>query len=206
MYRFIKVDKFDIGQNFWENNYQIRFIEPFKELYDRDKTENKQQSSNEMWCLWLYCDPSYSNKIGKLPEEEKKSAILAYYPKFNFKDEVINKCIISYSEKCLSEAAQLFRTSLKSIQTLQNAIDDKLISDGVTFNETINIGNNRYLKKEGTAKQITSLKKEMVVLWREYDKIKKQFEEEQSELRLYGGGKQTLMESGGLRLIKDEEE
>lgn len=207
MYKFFHIrTPVDLNYNIWIENQQLKYIEPFKSLYEQDESVDKKFSSDIMYCIWLYLDPSYQNKIGKLPEEEKRSAILSYCPEFDFNDELINKCIIAYPEKCLSEAAFRFKKSLKSIEILQDAIDERLATEGVTFNETINIGNNRYIKREGTAKQIASIKKEMIVLWKEYEKIKKIFEEEQNELRLYGGGKQTLLESGGLIMIKDDDE
>jgi hypothetical protein len=207
MYKFFHVrTPVDLEYNIWKENQQLRYVEPFKSLYESDESADKKRSSDFMYCIWLYADPSYQNKIGKLSEDEKRSAILSYCPDFDFNDELINRCLIEYPEKCLSEAALKFKKSLKSIEILQDAIDKKLSVEGVTFNETINVGNNRYIKKEGTAKQITSIKKEMISLWKEYEKIKKMFEEEQNELRLYGGGKQTLLESGGLIMLKDEED
>lgn len=207
-YKFVKVRPssggFDITVNFWIENQQLRWMEPYKSLYDRDTSSTKEDSSKIMWCIWLYTDPSYDNKIYRLSEEDKRSSILSYYPNFNFEDELINKCLIEYPNNCLTEAAQKFKRSLNSIEKLQEAIDEKLAQEGLTFDELVPIGNNRFLKKDGTAKQILTLKKQMSLLWKEYEPLKRMFEEEQSTVRLYGGGKETLMEKGGLIVIEDE--
>lgn len=210
MYKFVKVKPsstgFDIRINFWEDNYQLRFIEPYKFLYDRDESPNKVNSSKEMWCIWLYADPSYDNKIYRLSEQDKKSAIKSYYKDFDFEDEIINKCLTEYPNTCLSEASQKFKRSLNSIEKLQDAIDEKLATEGLTFDEWVPLGGNRFNKIEGTAKQILALKKQMSLLWKEYEPLKRMFEEEQNSVRLYGGGKETLMEKGGLVMIEDDEE
>lgn len=204
-YKFISVgEKFDIEENFWERNGQIRFIEPFKKLYDRDTTENKKASSKEMFCIYLYCDPSYTNKIGKLPEVEKKSAILSYYEEFDFEDPVIQQCITEYDTKCLSEAAQKFKRTLNSIELYQRLVDKK-IDEGLTLDTLVQVGPNRWVNSKGTANQIVDLKKKVTQVWFEYEKISKLFEEEQGNIVLYGGGKPTVMEEGGLVLLDDED-
>ena len=206
MYKFVKLDKFDIRKNFWEDNIQLQFIQPYSQLYEEDTSPNKETSSKIMWCVYLYCDPSYSNKIGKLPEEEKKSAILSYYPEFDFKDKLINECIIKYDETCLSDAARKFKRTLSTIEKFQVILDNKLDTEELTFDEMIQVGPNRWAQKKGTAGQILDIKKKLSQVWKEYETIKRLFEEEQGSIQLYGGGKPTIIEEGGLILINDEDE
>lgn len=205
-YKFIKVDdKFDIRKNFWDDNFQLKYVSPFKELYDNDTSTNKVESSQLCWCCWLYCDPSYSNKIGKLREEEKKSAILSYCPNFDFEDDIINKILTSYDDMCLSEAARSFKRTIRNIEKFQLLLEDKLDEEGLTFDEMIQIGPNRWANKKGTAGQILDIKKKLSQLWIEYEKVKRLFEEEQGTMQLYGGGKPTIVEDGGLVMIPDDE-
>ena len=126
-YRFANVpDKMNINFDFWENNYWMKFIEPYKELYETDTSKNKTHSSKCMLCIWLEADPSYQNKIGKLQKEEKRSAILAYYPEFDFKDNLINRCIVAYDEHCLSDAARTLKRTLNNIARFQEALEKKM--------------------------------------------------------------------------------
>jgi hypothetical protein len=53
-YKFINVGTFNINHNFWELNPQIIYINPFRKLYERDKSKDKLISSKEMWCVWLH--------------------------------------------------------------------------------------------------------------------------------------------------------
>ena len=205
-YRFVKVQgQFDIRKNFWEENFQISLIYPFSSLYQRDTTTDKSVSSKQMWMCWLDQDPNYENKLYRLPLDQKKSAILAYYPEFDYKDTLIAECLMAYPEHCLSPAAKSFRSEEETLRKFAELIEKKIEQDELTFDSYIPLGNNRFQLVKGTANQIADLKKKNAALYPQYDKIRRMFEEEQSELRLHGGGKETLMEKNGLILLNDED-
>lgn len=207
MYKFVKINHpVNIRDNFWNLNYQIRFIMPFKELYDRDASENKEVSSREMLCIYSYCDPSYDNKIYRLEESEKRSAIKSYHPDFDFNDEVINKCIMAYPEMCLSDAAKEFTKSLDQIRKFKDLIDDMITTKGLTLDEKVVSPRGREEKVEGTAKQLLGLKKAMHLLWKEFFPLKTAFEEEMKDAKLFGGGRETALERGTLMILPDEDE
>jgi hypothetical protein len=210
MYKFVKIrpsnSGFDIRVNFWLDNYQLRFVEPFKQLYDRDTSTDKVTSSYEMWCLWLYVDPSYENKIGKLFEAEKRSAIKSYCPTFDFNDEVINKCILEYPEICMSDSAKEFTKSLNQIRKFKDLIDEMITTKGLTLDEKVVSPRGREEKVEGTAKQLLGLKKAMHLLWKDFFPLKSAFEEEMKDAKLFGGGRETALERGTLMLVNEEDE
>lgn len=207
MYRFVKINHpVDIRENFWNLNYQLRFISPFKQLYDRDMSPDKDISSKEMICIYSYCDPNYDNKIYRLAEEEKRSAIKSYYSDFDFIDEVINQCILEYPEMCLSDAAKEFMKSLNQIRKFKDLIDEMITTKGLTLDEKVISPRGREEKVEGTAKQLLGLKKAMHLLWKDFFPLKSAFEEEMKNAKLFGGGRETAMERGTLQLISDEDE
>ena len=109
MYKFINSANGDYKINFWEINPQLTLIAPFRELYERDKSKNKETSSLEMWCVFMYCDPSYDNKIYRLPPDKKLDAIKFLNNDFNKEEEVIAKCITEYDVHCLTSAARAFK-------------------------------------------------------------------------------------------------
>lgn len=204
-YKFVKINPpFDIKKNFWEENFQISLIYPFSSLYQRDATPDKSISSKELWCIWLSEDGNYENKLYRLPLDQKKSAILAYYPEFDYKDPLIAECLMAYPEHCLSPAAKSFRSEEETLRKFAELIEKKIEEDELTFDSYIPLGNNRFQLIKGTANQIADLKKKNAGLYPQYEKIRKMFEQEQNEIRVYGGGTETIMESGGLILFDED--
>lgn len=199
MYNFIHTtERFNIDENFWKLNPQIKHIMPYKKLYDKDKTKDKRISSKQMWCIWLYKDPSYNNKIGKLPEQEKIEAILDYYKDFDFEDPLIVECFQAYDNHFLSPVARDLVNLEIAIHNISERINElSKDKDKLTLDTYIEINRRPQLIK-GTLPQVMSLLEKKQKLIENYNKIRKQFEEEQSEERIYGGGKLTLTESGEL--------
>jgi len=208
-YRFVKIQfPLDIRKDFWENNFQVSLIEPFKGLYDRDKSKDKSKSSKEMYCIFLFCDPSYENKIYRLQIDQKKSAILAYNPDFNFNDPLIAECLLAYPEHCLTPAAKAFRIEEESLVKRTKFIDEA----EYTFPEVVKDKNGaivyvagRPMQTPGTAKDIDAMRKLTLDIYKKYDQVRKMFEEEQNELRLFGGGRETALEKNQLVIIEDDE-
>lgn len=208
-YKFVRiVPPFDIRKNFWENNFQISLIEPFKKAYDSDKSKDKWESSTFMWCLWLSEDPNYDNRIRRMAADQKRSAILTYNPKFDFNDAFTAECLLAYPEHCLTPAAKAFRVEENSLIRRAEFIDNA----EYTFPEILKDpkGNILYaagrpLQTPGTAKDIDSMRKLTLDIYKKYDQVRKMFEEEQNELKLFGGGKETPLEKGVLMVINDEQ-
>jgi hypothetical protein len=67
------VTNFNVDDNFWEANPQFKVALSFKELYKRDRSKNKHESSKMMWFVALTHDigSTYYN----LPQQEKYEII-----------------------------------------------------------------------------------------------------------------------------------
>lgn len=209
MYKFVKIKPpFDIRKNFWEENFQVSLIEPFKDVYDNDKSKNKEASSRTLWCIWLSEDPSYDNKIYRLPIDQKKSAILAYNPDFDFKDPIIAKCLLEYNGHCLSPAAKAFKTEEASLSKRAEFIDNAQYTFPEALkdkNGAIVYASGKPIMMPGTAREIDSMRKLTLDIHKKYEQVRKMFEEEQAEIRLYGGGRESAIEAGNLVMIDDED-
>lgn len=210
MYKFVKIKPpFDIRKNFWEENFQVSLIEPFKTLYERDTTQDKRKSSNEMWCIWIYTDPSLDNKLYRQPDSQKKSAILSYYPEFDFKDPAIATCFTAYSEMCLSDAKREYDSAIKSLRILTESISNRVNSEELTLDEVVTFRNNRGTEQDklvkGKARQILELLERCDKQFMKFEKVRQLFFEEEAQMILYGGGELSLVEEGGLLEIADDE-
>jgi len=209
MYKFVKISgPFDIRKNFWEENYQIAHLDPFKKLYERDTSKGKERSSSEMWCIWLFLDSSIENKFYRQPEHQRKSAISSYYPNFDFKDSLINECLNAYTESCMSEAKRSYDREIRGLRKFTEMIEEMMTGD-LTLDTYVTVRNNRGTEQEklikGTAKQVLELKEKAVRLFGQYEKVKSIFLEEEAQNILYGGGELSLVEEGGLIELPDDE-
>lgn len=208
-YKFIKVNfPIDIRKNFWDTNFQISLIEPFKTLYDRDLTETKEISSKEMYCIWLLEDPSYENKIYRLEDDMKKSAVLSYYPEFSFFDIDINECRLHYNEYCLTPAAKSFKIEENSLAKRADFINDAVYTLPEVLTDAkgvpVYVGG-RPVVLPGTAKEIDSMRKLTLDLYKKYEMVKKMFEDEQKSVTvIWGGGTETILDEGSLIDIDEE--
>jgi len=59
--------------NYWDLDPQLTAFEPFKTLYDSDKTKGKRGSSQKMWAVAFYIDPD--SRLYKYKAAEKKKVI-----------------------------------------------------------------------------------------------------------------------------------
>lgn len=211
MYKFVSIKgPFDIRKDFWDANFQISLIEPFRSLYLRDTSESHHISSKEMWCIWLYKDPNYENKIYRLKENEKISAIQAYYPEFDFNDPLIATCILEYPDHCLSPAAKAFmQEDASMIQRSQFIAQAEYTFDEVERNRDGAIVFTKMgvpIVRKGTASTIDGMRKLTLDIMERYQQVRKVFEEEQHMLRIYGGGNESLAESAGFEEIEDDDD
>ena len=206
----MKVDGsgFNIERNFWELNPQLKYMSPFKDLYDSDESKGKEHSSRVMWCVYLHQDPSYENKVYRLPPADKESTIRNYYDKFDFSDPLIQHCLSAYEEFCLTPAARAFKNEERSFIDRATMIE----SSKYTLSEplknpdgSIVLQGGRPVIIPGTAKELDMLRKNTLSILNNYMEAKKLFEDEQRNApRLFGGGEENLFEEQGF--IEFEEE
>ena len=64
---------FDTDLNFWEANPQFKIALSFKDLYKKDRSKNKKESSLMMWFIALTTD--IASTFYNLPEEERYEVI-----------------------------------------------------------------------------------------------------------------------------------
>lgn len=197
MYRLVKTGTVNIEEDFWKLNPQLTLLQPFRKLWLRDKVK----SSKEMWCIWMWADPSYENKIYRIPEENRAESIRFYYPEFDPDEPLVRECIEQYDTHCLTPAARAFKEEEASlvkraefIKTSPYTFDDveRDSKGGVIF------VSGKPMARKGTAKDLDSMRANTLKIYEQYARVRKIFEEEQGEVRIRGGRKESLRERGGL--------
>lgn len=108
--------------NFWVANPQLLIPAEFKQLYDKDKSKDKEDSSKIMYAICFLIDPSDENRFRNIPEPDRKILIAKDYlknPKFKWDDyaKLIEFCknnfIITQAERSLyNQEKELYERDL----------------------------------------------------------------------------------------------
>jgi hypothetical protein len=124
------LEGFNINDNFWKQNPQLRSISPYSSLYKKDKTRNKEFSSIQMWAIWMFADVSTKNKFRRFNEEERKKEIESEYLTKKHKWEDLEEGIEAWPKLIMTYKQRLFASWKKKMEER-----DKFISN-TEYNES----------------------------------------------------------------------
>lgn len=189
-------DKWHHKTSFWDYNYQFSGIGSFKDLYERDDTEDKSRSSNEAWVIWLLSDPSPKNRIWRLEEDIKKESIKYWYPDVDLEDELLKECIANYNEYALTPAARAFKAEEAKLTERAELIANSVLTldEHVGFDK---MGRAQIIP--GTMKEIDAALKNGIVFFKNLETVKRMFLDEfENNGRVWGGRLETFREKGEL--------
>lgn len=171
--------QFDLSKTFWSCNPQYKGFDVFKDLYEKDHTANRKDSSMDCWAAALFC--SINSECINLEEGDRMDFIDAsIYGKALFRKrietirklvEVINKLEetpaarqLKLWNRIMDEKNQYM--SELSYKTHHKALEDMMLSNGK--------------------------------LMAEYERICSILAKEEASERTRGGSKESLQESGML--------
>lgn len=179
MSSFSNINKSQSG-NFWQLNPHIKHVEPFSHMYSKDKTKNKEQSSDDMWCVLWMTDPDEEvNKYYRIAKDERLEICKSYNKNFNPEHPIIKEALEKYPFLCLTADELAYK--LQKDQLIE--ISKFLSEQPITLE---------------TAKDIIDLKAKMPKIYQDFEKIDKMFKTNKSEQRIFGGRKQTAREKGSI--------
>lgn len=185
------VKEFKPELNFWELNPQIRYIEPFNEVYELDK--GKEESSNIMWVTFFMCDPdNEKNKFYRYKIEERKKFIEEnFYPDVDWESELLVKSMEAYPQKCLTAIQKALKEEIDSMTERAKVLRETEYT--VTKTEIIN---NKAVRITGTAKELDDARAKTISLYENYRKLEEEFFQEKASTRVRGGRTLTKAETG----------
>ena len=180
MSSFSNINKNQSG-NFWDLNPHMIHVQPFSDMYQADKTKNKEQSSNDMWCiLWLTDPDEEVNKYYRITDKDEKLSICkSFNPKFDQDHPLIQEAIVRYPHLCLSAVELAYKLDKDQLIEISQFLSKQEIT-------LVNIA------------EIIKLKAQMPKIYLDFDKAEKMFQKNKSDQRIFGGRKQTARERGSI--------
>lgn len=180
MSSFSSINKSQSG-NFWQLNPHIKYVEPFSLMYKKDKTRDKESSSNDMWCVLWMTDPDEDcNKYYRILDKDERLQICKNFNKdFNPENQLIKEALERYPFLCLTAdelAYKLQKDQLIEISLFLSKQEITLESAG----------------------EIIKLKASMPKIYLDFEKTDKMFKTNKSEARVWGNRKQTAREKGSI--------
>ena len=187
--------------NPYEGNPHLKHIEPYKTIYERDKSKDKLKACQEFYAIWLMSSPDEEeNKWMKLSSDKKKE-IIAFEFKVDWKDPLIDEAIKLYPSLCMSHAE-------RSLKTVRDKIDERdafLKANPYTNDYYAKDANDQYIAKGNsfvykylTPKELDAMTKTTSSLFKELSEAEKLFKLEKDNYRIRGGRKATDFEDGSL--------
>ena len=176
---------FDIDKNFWEVNSFFKVF--FKDVYDEDKSKNKETSSLKMWCIAFYADDSKDNKYRNMSNDEKKRIIPESFLKYKGVDVKNTKKIkeIIDFDLDMPYVERYINIVLIKAKKLLRKWEDKLEERQLFIN-------NQVYNKD-TYDMLDDMMTKTAKMWQEYTRIKKETEEE-NETQGLGGMEESFLE------------
>ena len=167
------------NKNFWEVNPQLVYMPPFSELYNQDKSKNKEKSSKDMWCIFFMSDPDEDkNKFYRIPEKERLEMLReVFHPDFDTEKETVQLCINKYPYICLSAVERALKDEKDAL--VKRA---KFLASAQYNFDTMKDLDNAYSK---TSK-----------IYENFEAVEERFVKQKSQSRLKGGRKESASERG----------
>lgn len=188
MGNFVRINKnFDIEQDFWELNPQLKVYPPFSKLYP------EENSSKIMWCIFFMCDPDEEeNKLFRLEEEKRRQAIEENYFKPDWENKVVKECYEAYPFECMDSIQRALKDEKDSLRARARVFRET----EPTLDETVILGDKAVTMK-GTALQLDTMRAKTLKIYEEFEKVEAKFKHQKAEdARVYGGRQETISEKG----------
>lgn len=195
----IKINKdWTKDQNFWEINPQLTLHKPFSELYNNDKSKNKEDSSLDAWMIFFLTDPDPTkNTFYRIPYQQRLATLQeTYHEHFNPSEPIVKTCLEQYPQLILTAVERSLKEEIDSM--VQRA--ELLRNTPYTLDKTT-VENNKAITIKGTATQLDSMRAKTPKLYENYEKLQQKFIKQQEDTRIRGGRKETASEKGLLVLL-----
>ena len=145
-------------------------------------------------------DPSQANPFRNLSGEILHRSIKKYYD-FKFEDELMKKGMDRW-HMMLSAVARSFKEEKESIVQRSNVLTkiQKALDDMVNENP-LSLADKEI---QGLMQKADKMRADSLKIYRAYDEIENMFKEQEAGAVLFGGGKRSLADKKGFKLLEED--
>lgn len=114
---------FILENNIAKPNTETLLLEPFKTIWERDKTKNKEKAIREFTYIEFMTSALKSNPFREYPEDKKHSVISEHIFKEDYKPDKLVKDGINFIVKLQEEASTTYIFWLANKRVIEKQID-----------------------------------------------------------------------------------
>lgn len=190
------VELFTPDSNFWGLNQQFKIANPFKKIYEKDKSKNKKESSLLMWFVAHCYD--LESRYYNLESDEKHTLIGEdFCGSFNYYDD--NKDLL---DDLIEAFCQLQDTpAQRALRDWNNTILKRcrfLRDTDYSLDEYVEDDKGKWITKKGTATQLDTMHKNTKSIYADYQRILEDLEKESNQGISKGGSVASLGDNGSI--------
>ncbi len=161
----------DPDKNFWEYNKELKFVTPFKKLYD---DYGDKESSKIMWAIYLTEDPR--SRFYRIPREQRTVEVTSnYYPTFD--PSKYQDAVRSYGYLVLSKEENLYKVQYDKMDELTAYLKQLSFDDESEFKKSMQIMG------------------KLAKMWTDLELVKNRMVESSNKTNMKGGAKESARES-----------
>lgn len=186
------VELFSPDANFWECNQQFKIANPFKRLYEKDRSRNKKESSMMMWFISFVYD--MNSRYYNLPEDERIAVICEdymndsdYYEDNKEDIEVLAEAFINLQDTPARRALRDWELKIQQRAKFIRETD-------YTLDYYEEDAKGKLITKKGTADQLDRMMGNTKKLFDDYQRILKDLSTEEAEDGVMGGEMESLID------------
>lgn len=195
----IDITRYRDGVIIWEEFPTLKYLKPYyNELYKKDKSKNKYDSSLTLWSIVFLNDPDQENMFYSQDYNERiKNIKENFNKKFDDNDELVKVIMENFPEDNLTAVEKAFKEEVDSLVKRAKLIKNtEYTFDSTEKDEKGNtiFVSGKPLVKKGTATDIDKMRVNSLKIYEQYDELRKKFIKERSDTRIHGGRKESLSE------------
>jgi len=183
------------------NNNHLKYIEPYSQLYERDKSKDKKRASNEFYAIWVLNSPDeQENKYLRLSKDKIKKLVEERF-KIDWEDKLFKQCLEDYPSKIMTIPERALSAIQQKVLEREHILRTEKYPDDIYKKDEqgkyIKAGNT-FMKVTYTHDVLDGMLKTSSLIMKDYKECAKMFAIEKDNISIRGQRRATDFEDGSL--------